>query len=83
MVFNATNARGDTENRFDGIMTEYLSHITDDKPITAWHGICEYLNKHGISVCKFIKNNQGEYLSKDEKGRTFHVQHLVEGNTDA
>ena len=31
----AANVRWDDENRFDGIMTEYLSHITDEKPITA------------------------------------------------
>ena len=31
----AANVRWDTENRFDGILEEYLSHITDDKPITA------------------------------------------------
>lgn len=31
----ATNARWDTENRFDLIMPEFLTHITDEKPITA------------------------------------------------
>lgn len=31
----AANAQWDEENRFDRIMTEYLSHITDEKPITA------------------------------------------------
>ena len=31
----AANARWDTENRFDEIMPEYLSHVTDEKPITA------------------------------------------------
>ena len=31
----AANAQWDDENRFDRIMTEYLSHITDEKPITA------------------------------------------------
>ena len=31
----AANARWDSENRFDDILTEYLSHITDEKPITA------------------------------------------------
>lgn len=31
----AANARWDDENKFDGIITEYLSHITDEKPITA------------------------------------------------
>ena len=31
----AANAKWDTENRFDTVMDEYLSHITDEKPITA------------------------------------------------
>ena len=31
----AANARWDTENRFDRILPDYLSHITDEKPITA------------------------------------------------
>lgn len=31
----ATNAWWDTENRFDLILPEFLTHITDEKPITA------------------------------------------------
>ena len=31
----AANARWDTENRFDEILPSFLSHITDEKPITA------------------------------------------------
>ena len=31
----AANAQWDYENRFDVILSEYLSHITDVKPITA------------------------------------------------
>lgn len=31
----AANCRWDDENRFDSILPEYLSHITDEKPITA------------------------------------------------
>lgn len=31
----ATNAQWDNENRFDVIISEYLAHVTDDKPITA------------------------------------------------
>ena len=31
----AANARWDTGNRFDAILPEYLSHVTDEKPITA------------------------------------------------
>lgn len=31
----AANAQWDEENRFDTILPEFLSHITDEKPITA------------------------------------------------
>ena len=31
----AANAQWDYENRFDVILSKYLSHITDEKPITA------------------------------------------------
>ena len=31
----AANAQWDDENRFDAILPEFLSHVTDDKPITA------------------------------------------------
>ena len=31
----AANARWDDENRFERILPEYLSHITDEKPVTA------------------------------------------------
>ena len=31
----AANAKWDDNNRFDAILSEYLSHITDEKPITA------------------------------------------------
>ena len=31
----AANAQWDDENRFDAIISDYLSHITDEKPITA------------------------------------------------
>ena len=31
----AANAKWDDENRFDGILPGYLSHIMDEKPITA------------------------------------------------
>lgn len=31
----AANAQWDEQNRFDGILPDYLAHITDEKPITA------------------------------------------------
>lgn len=31
----AANAQRDAENRFDAILSDFLAHITDEKPITA------------------------------------------------
>ena len=31
----AANAQWDEENRFDAIISDYLAHVTDEKPITA------------------------------------------------
>lgn len=31
----AANARWDSKNRYDALMDEFLSHVTDEKPITA------------------------------------------------
>ncbi|MEA4815058.1 MAG: SufBD protein [Oscillospiraceae bacterium] len=31
----AANARWDSENRYDALLDEFLSHVTDEKPITA------------------------------------------------
>ena len=31
----AANAQWDAENRFDAILSDFLTHITDEKPITA------------------------------------------------
>ncbi|MGN0666437.1 MAG: SufBD protein [Huintestinicola sp.] len=35
MYILAANAGWDDENRFDNIISEFLTHITDEKPITA------------------------------------------------
>lgn len=31
----AVNAQWDVENRFDNVISDFLTHITDEKPITA------------------------------------------------
>jgi len=41
--------------------------------------LCEYLLSKGISVCEFIRNVNGEYISTDENGRKFHIQKFVDG----
>ena len=35
MYILAANAQWDNENRFDAIISDYLEHVTDEKPITA------------------------------------------------
>jgi len=35
MYILATNAQWDNENRFDAIISDYLAHVMDEKPITA------------------------------------------------
>ena len=35
MYILAANAQWDEENRFDAIISDYLAHVTDDKPIAA------------------------------------------------
>lgn len=41
--------------------------------------LCEYLLENDISVCKFIKNKDGEFFTRDENGRFFHVQNFING----
>ena len=42
-------------------------------------GLCHFLLKKGLPVSEFVQNRQGEYLSKDENGKLFHLQKFVEG----
>lgn len=49
----AANAQWDEENRFDGILPEYLSHITDEKPITARQCI-QALAQVGLAKPRYI-----------------------------
>lgn len=46
-------AQWDDENRFDSILSNYLSHITDDKPITARQCI-KALAQVGLSKPQYI-----------------------------
>ena len=50
----AANARWDEDNRFDLIITDYLSHITDEKPITARQCI-KALAQVGAAKPQYIK----------------------------
>ena len=63
----AANAKWDDDNRFDAILSEYLSHITDEKPITARQCI-KALAQVGIAKPQYIPRIlscfQGADLSK-------------------
>ena len=63
----AANARWDDNNRFDAILSEYLSHVTDEKPITARQCI-KALVQVGMAkphyIPKILSFFQGADLSK-------------------
>lgn len=41
--------------------------------------ICNELISQGIPACKFIADKSGKFISTDENGRRFTVQHFIEG----
>ncbi|MGN0598297.1 MAG: phosphotransferase [Oscillospiraceae bacterium] len=43
--------------------------------------VCGELIKKGIPACKFLPNKNGSFLSSDESGRRFTLQHFYEGVT--
>ena len=49
----AANAQWDEGNRFDAILPEFLSHVTDEKPITARQCI-QALAKIGLAKPRYI-----------------------------
>ena len=49
----AANARWDVENRFDAILPEFLTHVTDEKPITARQCI-QALAQVGLAKPQYI-----------------------------
>ena len=49
----AANAQWDDENRFDAIISDFLAHITDEKPITARQCI-KALAKVGVAKPQYI-----------------------------
>ena len=49
----AANAQWDDENRFDSIISDYLAHVTDEKPITARQCI-KALAQVGVAKPQYI-----------------------------
>lgn len=49
----ATNVQWDEENRFDTVLSDFLAHVTDEKPITARQCI-KALAQIGLSKQQYI-----------------------------
>lgn len=60
----AANAQWDDENRFDSIIDDYLSHITDEKPITARQCI-QALRQVGAAKPQYIPKISACFHSAD------------------
>ena len=57
----AANAQWDCDNKFDLILPDFLSHITDEKPITARN--TDYIR---LSVCRRCSNRMATLLDEHE-----------------
>ena len=53
MYILAANVQWDNENRFDAIISDYLEHVTDEKPITARQCI-KTLAQVGVAKPQYI-----------------------------
>ena len=60
----AANARWDEKNRFDAILPEFLSHVTDEKPITARQCI-QALAQVGLAKPQYIPQILDRFHSAD------------------
>ena len=60
----AANAQWDAENRFDGILSDFLTHITDEKPITARQCI-KALAQVGLSKPQYISRILSAFREAD------------------
>ena len=60
----AANAQWDEENRFDAILPEFLSHVTDEKPITARQCI-QTLAQVGLAKPRYIPQILDRFHSAD------------------
>ena len=60
----AANAQWDEENRFDTILPEFLSHVTDEKPITARQCV-QALAQVGLAKPQYIPQILDRFHSAD------------------
>ena len=73
----AANARWDTENLFDAVLPEFLSHVTDEKPITARQCI-QALAQVGLAKPQYIPQILDRFHSADLSGYKDSMRPLIE-----
>lgn len=73
----AANARWDREDRFGGIVSEYLSHITDEKPVTARQCV-KALREIGQAKPRYIPEILAALGSADLSGYKESMRPLIE-----
>lgn len=73
----AANAQWDGENRFDAILPEFLSHVMDEKPITARQCI-QALAQVGLAKPRYIPQILDCFHSADLSGYKDSMRPLIE-----
>lgn len=73
----AANAQWDDTNRFDTILDDYLSHITDEKPITARQCI-KALSQVGLAKPQYIPRIISCFHSADLSKYKDSMRQLIE-----
>ena len=73
----AANAQWDEENRFDAILSDFLTHITDEKPITARQCV-KALAQVGLAKAQHIPRILSCLRSADLSKYTDSMRPLIE-----
>lgn len=87
MYILAANAQWDKENRFDGIIADYLSHVTDEKPITARQCV-KALAQVGLAksqyiprILSYLQNAESDISTKDNLAH-LGIEYLITAQTE-
>lgn len=73
------NAQWDKENRFDAVISEFLTHITDEKPITARQCV-KALAQVGLAKPQYIPQILSALHSADLSKYKDSMRPLIESN---
>lgn len=66
------------------LWNKYLLHRTATSEINHPElepNLCAFLRENGIPACDFLKNQEGSYISVDDKGHIFTIQRHLAGST--